>query len=61
MPPPPAGCPGAGGGRCGRDRLGSGRDRSPRPGPSGHGLCLLPNRLDRSMAVVLPLSFGCGG
>ena len=47
MPPPPAGRPGAGGGRAGRDR-------SPRPGPWGRGLCLLPNRFAQSMVVVLP-------
>ena len=35
MPPPPAGHPGDGGGRSGLDSLGSGRDRSPCPGPSG--------------------------
>ena len=38
MPPNPAGRPGAGGGRSGRDRSGSGRDCSPCPGPSGLGL-----------------------
>ena len=38
MPPPPAGHPGAGGGRSGRDRSASGCDRSPHPDPLGLGL-----------------------
>ena len=35
MPPPPAGLPGAGGGRSGCDLSAAGRDHSPRPSPSG--------------------------
>ena len=38
MPPPPASHSGVGGGLSGRDRSGSGHDRSPRSGPSGLGL-----------------------
>ena len=54
MPPSHAGRPGAGGGRSKRDRSGSGRYRSHRPGPSGGGLHLWLNRLARSLAIVLP-------
>ena len=55
MPPPPAGRLGAGGGRFGCDRSGSGHDRSPRPGPSDLGLGW------RSPPVPGPFRSGYGG
>ena len=59
MPPSP-GRRGAGGGHSGHDRSGSGRDRSPRPGPSGLDLgsgslpVAEPSRPEYGVVVALP-------
>ena len=55
MPPSPASRRGAGGGRSGHSCSGSGRDRSPRPGPSGLVLGSL------SSTVTEPSRSGYGG